>query len=94
MDMKGKFRIWAAVTAIVVICLMAFSWRVASGDQRALTGFIISFLAFGIAAPVTIYYNQRRQGSHASFREAEFLEEVTRSLKKEDHHDEAKDSKI
>jgi hypothetical protein len=72
---------------------MIFSGRVASGDQAALPGFIISFLAFGIAGPVTVYYNQRRQGNHSSFREAQFLEEITRSLKKEDHHDKAKNSK-
>lgn len=92
--MVGKFRLSLAVSAVVIVCLMVFSGRVASGDQAALPGFIVSFLAFGISAPVTIYYNQRRQGNHASFREAQFLEDITRSLKKEGHHDETKNSKI
>lgn len=94
MNMVGKFRVWLAISMVVIVCLLVFSGRVASGDQTAVPGFMISFLAFGVAAPVTIYYNQRRQGNHASFREAQFLEGITRSLKKEDDHDKAKNSKI
>lgn len=91
--MKAKFRLSLAISAVIIVCLIIFSGRVASGDQGALLGFMISFLAFGISGPVTVYYNQRRRGNHASFREAQFLEDITRSLRKEGHHDEAKNSK-
>ena len=93
MDYLGKFRLSLVISAIIAVCLMVFSGRVASGDQVALPGFMASFLAFGISAPVTVYYNQRRKGNHASFREAQFLEEITHSLKKESHNDEAKNTK-
>lgn len=93
MDMKGKFRVALITTVIITAGLIVFSGRVASGDETALVGFIVMFLGFGICAPVTIYYNQRRQGSHASFREAQFMENITRSLEKEGHHDKAKNPK-
>lgn len=93
MDIKAKFRVSLAISALIVVSLMVFSGRVASGDDTALPGFIISFFAFGIAAPVTVYYNQRRQGNHATFREVQFLENITDSLRKEAHLDETEDSK-
>lgn len=61
MNYYNKWLLSLAVSAFSGVSLVYFATdRLAVGDTSAWIGMAISFVVFGISAPVTVYYRGRR----------------------------------